>query len=218
MINKQPTISIEELQDSRLTEIRSSLPEIKEIAGLKILVEPNVYNLGTDSYLCARTISIPKQARALDIGTGTGVLALKLASLGASEVIGVDINPYAIKNANKNKQLNDSKNVSFVVGNLFEHVMGKFDVIVYNPPYRNAEPIDEVSMCFYDSGHQSVKQFFEGLRTFLNPSGVAYLAWSNIGPLDLLPQLAAQHNLSIELLGTDFGRHGYEFYVYSLRF
>ncbi|MBL7179263.1 MAG: 50S ribosomal protein L11 methyltransferase [Pseudomonadota bacterium] len=48
-----------------------------------------------------------KNRPALDIGTGSGVLAIVAASLGATRVLGVDIDPCAIAEAKKNVQLNN---------------------------------------------------------------------------------------------------------------
>ncbi|MCJ1888564.1 methyltransferase domain-containing protein, partial [Pseudomonas sp. LA21] len=65
---------------------------------------------------------------ALDVGTGTGLIALLMARK-AKRVLGVDVNPKAIELAKKNAELNGIANVEFRVSDLFENVSGKFDVI-----------------------------------------------------------------------------------------
>lgn len=74
----------------------------------------------------------------LDIGTGSGCIALTLAkALPDAHVIALDINPNALQLAQKNATYNSIKNITFLQSDLFENVpkSQKFDLIVSNPPY-----------------------------------------------------------------------------------
>jgi predicted RNA methylase len=72
---------------------------------------------------------------ALDLGTGSGFLAL-LASRHSERVVAVDKNPRAIEIADFNARLNGIETVDVVMGDLFEPVEGMtFDHIVSNPPF-----------------------------------------------------------------------------------
>lgn len=74
----------------------------------------------------------------LDLGTGTGAIALALASeLGTkAEIIGVDKQPDAVKLAEKNRQKLGFENVRFLQSDWFEALKNqRFDLIVSNPPY-----------------------------------------------------------------------------------
>ena len=74
----------------------------------------------------------------LDLGTGTGAIALALASeLGTkAEIIGVDKQPDAVKLAEKNRQTLGFENVRFLQSDWFEALKNqRFDLIVSNPPY-----------------------------------------------------------------------------------
>ena len=73
----------------------------------------------------------------LDIGCGTGAIALSIAkAFPQITIIGIDINPNAVKLANKNKKHNEIKNAEFIISDLYENLENeKFDIIVSNPPY-----------------------------------------------------------------------------------
>lgn len=85
----------------------------------------------------------PAHFRILDLGTGTGAIALALASELSIicqkkaiqlDVIGVDLMPEVVKLAQANAEKNQLK-VQFFQSRWFEHVEGQFDIIVSNPPY-----------------------------------------------------------------------------------
>ncbi len=75
--------------------------------------------------------------RVLDLGTGSGAVALAIArERPHAEVIGVDNSPEALRIARLNAQVLKIDNVSFLESNWFDAVRGqKFHTVVSNPPY-----------------------------------------------------------------------------------
>lgn len=76
-------------------------------------------------------------ARILDIGTGSGAIAISLAKLvKESKVVAVDISPEALAIARKNGERLGAK-VEFVEADALKDLstLGEFDIIVSNPPY-----------------------------------------------------------------------------------
>lgn len=73
----------------------------------------------------------------LDIGTGSGIIAMVAKNRGARYVLGVDISGEAISNAKINLKNNfpDFRGIEFRVGDLYENVTRQFDIIVSNPPF-----------------------------------------------------------------------------------
>ena len=77
-----------------------------------------------------------KELKILDIGTGSGCIAISLAKeLKNSKITAIDISEKAIEVAKKNKKLFDFNNqIKFKVSKI-EDIKSKFDIIVSNPPY-----------------------------------------------------------------------------------
>lgn len=69
----------------------------------------------------------------LDIGSGSGILSIAAALLGAEKSVGVDIDPVAVKVAKENAKLNNVENkTQYVLGNLDEEITDKYDIVVAN--------------------------------------------------------------------------------------
>ncbi|MGO1820682.1 MAG: peptide chain release factor N(5)-glutamine methyltransferase, partial [Ruoffia tabacinasalis] len=105
-------------------------------------------------------------AKVLDIGTGTGILAIMIAKLNTKQhVFASDISPEALKVAKENA-LNHQVNVEFIESNLFEHIpQQSFDLIVSNPPYISEDELDLMD--------DSVKKFEPSLALFAEDNGLA---------------------------------------------
>lgn len=69
----------------------------------------------------------------LDVGCGSGILAIAALLLGAKTGVGVDIDELAVKTARENAELNNvSDKFTAIQGNFTEKVEGKFDIVVAN--------------------------------------------------------------------------------------
>lgn len=85
--------------------------------------------------------------RILDLGTGSGILAVTLAAEWSdARTVAVDVSDEAIVIASKNAIAHGvAERVNIFVSNWFEKVEGRFDLIVANPPYITAAEMDELS-------------------------------------------------------------------------
>jgi putative methylase len=86
-------------------------------------------------YLAAYTNGDIVGKKVLDLGCGTGRLALAASYLGAQFVVGVDIDKTAIKTASENSKKAGSKtDVQWVLADIGA-VTGRFDTVLQNPPF-----------------------------------------------------------------------------------
>lgn len=76
---------------------------------------------------------INEGVKMLDIGTGSGILAIASTLLGAESAIGVDIDAQSVKTAKENAEINNVQDkCEFLVGDLADKISGKFKVICAN--------------------------------------------------------------------------------------
>jgi len=84
--------------------------------------------------MCIKALEkyVDNDAIVFDIGTGSGILSIAAAKLGAKNVVGVDLDPVAVASAKKNVDFNKIDNIEILHGNLMEVVKGKADIVVAN--------------------------------------------------------------------------------------
>lgn len=128
------------------TDARALIPRPETEVLLELAVaEGTRHKAQGDTASCAprsASLSLPtchSPLTILDIGTGTGAVALALKSaLPDAEVWATDISAEALALARENAALNGLE-VQFVPGSLFAGLSGPFDLIVSNPPYLPAQ-------------------------------------------------------------------------------
>lgn len=114
-------------------------------AGMRLIQPKDHFRYGTDSVLLAHFAAEKRFFRAIDLGTGCGVIALLLcARMHKARVDGVEIQPWAADMAARNVLLNRlDDRVRIHEGDLCTAacVFGyeQYDLVVSNPPYFDAE-------------------------------------------------------------------------------
>ena len=112
---------------------------VKEQGQLIIEIDPGMaFGTGTHptTSLCIQLLEKYLQwgDAVLDVGTGSGILLIAAAKLGASQLAGVDLDPMAVDVARQNLIRNkvDPSTVKLDYGDLVNHVTGPYDVVVAN--------------------------------------------------------------------------------------
>lgn len=123
----------------------------QEFMGMKFFVNEDVLIPQPDTEILIETVldickRYGKQSlRILDLCTGSGAIAISLSKILNTQVFASDVSIKALKVAEKNNVMNNTK-VEFIESNLFEQINGeKFDIIVSNPPYIKNEEIKSLS-------------------------------------------------------------------------
>ncbi|MCX4547650.1 methyltransferase [Streptomyces sp. NBC_01500] len=133
-----------------------------------------VMYIGYDSAGLANVAPRSRAKRTLDLCSGSGIQSL-VASGYSDEVVGVDINPRAIRFARFNAALNGIENTTFVLGDLHEPVSDReFDRIVSNPPFVPEVP-EGAHLLYRDGGpdgERLLAQIVSGARQVLAPGGL----------------------------------------------
>ncbi|MFT8526444.1 MAG: peptide chain release factor N(5)-glutamine methyltransferase [Oenococcus sp.] len=123
-------------------------------------------------------LPLEKDFSILDVGTGSGNIAITLAlELKAEKVLAVDISRKALNLARENAQNLSASNVKFVLSDLLDNVTGQFDLIVSNPPYisQGADSVDKQVLDY--EPHQALFAGEDGLTIYrrLIPEMVSHL-------------------------------------------
>jgi len=119
-----------------------------QICGLKILISRDVLNPGPETVtLIEKTSEYVNRnhvSQALDLCTGSGAVAVVLASKCKVDITATDISEKALALAKLNAAAN-GVDINFKQGDLFEPAKGQvFDVIISNPPYVKSGAIDSL--------------------------------------------------------------------------
>ena len=172
--------------EAGLKELKEGKP-VQYIVGnvdfydINLLVNENVLipRFETET-LIEKTINYVKELteplEILDIGTGSGAIAITLAKHLNCHVLATDISKKAIEIAKENAKRNDVQ-IDFKQSDILKNVQGKFDVIISNPPYiakeevidplvKNNEPnialyADNNGLYFYEEILKNIKPYLK---------------------------------------------------------
>jgi release factor glutamine methyltransferase len=152
------------------------------------------------------------------MGTGSGVDAVLAATRGA-RVLAVDISPPALAAARANAERNGvADRVEVERSDHFDNVVGEFDLIVFDPPFRWFKPRDVMESVMADEGYATMTKFFRQARNFLAPQGRMLIFFGTSGDLGYLKGLIAEQGFHAESVAHDeLTRDGWKVEYFTLR-
>ncbi len=165
-------------------------------------VNDDVYEPAEDSFLFAENLRVTAGELVLDLGTGSGILAV-VAAKTAGRVVAVDLNPYAIRCAKENAKLNGvCDRVDFFQGDLFTAFSDgvQFDLVLFNAPYLPSEAGEEATWIGRAwaggaDGRAVVDEFIAQVPVYLKPDGRVLLMQSTLTGVEATIQAFDKQNL-----------------------
>ncbi|MFD3479832.1 HemK2/MTQ2 family protein methyltransferase [Streptomyces sp. NPDC058695] len=164
----------------------AALEEVLPTAPMRLLALPGVYRPQHDTGLMARALrreALTPESEVLEIGTGTGALAI-LASRSGARVTAVDISRRAVLSARLNARLARER-IKVRRRDFTVDTEGRaFDLVISNPPYvpcRTVPPARHGAARAWDAGHDGrafIDQLCEAAPTMLRPTGALLLVHS----------------------------------------
>ncbi len=145
-----------------------------------------VYEPREDSFLLLEAVKRHCKGKeyVLDMGTGSGILALEAAKK-AKEVLAADINKKVIENLKNKINKNKIRNIEVVHSDLFKNIKksnkNRFDVIIFNPPYLPQDRgIKDKTIYGGKKGYELIQRFFDNVNDYLKDKGIILMVFSSI--------------------------------------
>jgi release factor glutamine methyltransferase len=194
---------------STIRAVQKYGPHDVEVLGRKYFTSKDVFNpkFYRTSEFMANHIRVTSEDEVLDMGTGSGILAIT-AGYAAQKVIAVDINPEAVRYARKNIERHKLKStVSVIEGDLFSSLpLGSaFNVILFSPPYLEGIPRNNLGFALYDPGKSLIRRFFQEAQNYLKPKGYVQMAYSSIAEPERVLRMANELGWSYNILAKRKG-------------
>ncbi|MBU3159556.1 tRNA1(Val) (adenine(37)-N6)-methyltransferase [Clostridium frigoris] len=113
-----------------------------QLKGIHVIQKKHAFRFGVDAVLLANFAKVKKNAKVVDLCTGTGIIPFILAGkTNASDIIGVEIQEEFVDMANRSIRYNNLEDtIKFINGDLKDieliKTIDKVDIVTVNPPYK----------------------------------------------------------------------------------
>lgn len=184
---------------------------------IDIKVNDGVYKPDDDSFLLISLIKVLPGERVLEIGCGSGIISIHCAKAGAS-VTSLDIDPKALELTKQNAASNGVILECSYLSDMFESIQGRWDVIIFNPPYLPAISVDDDMDPRWDGGvrgDETIIRFLEDAKKYLEKDGRLYFCCSDMSPMEEILCLIESHYRVICRRSKTFDFES--LYVYELK-
>lgn len=197
-------------------------PRSDRYQGLSISVPPGVFHPGLFFSTRLMLKHLEKHdlqgKNLLEIGAGSGMIAIWCAKVKGATVTATDINPAAIQAIQTNAQANGAA-LTVVQSDLYAGLPPfRYDYIVVNPPYYPKEPRNDAEKAFFcGENHTYFERFFEGLHAYRLPGSQVRMVLSEDCDLPAITTIAARHHWEMEMVHPA-RKMGEWSFVYALRY
>ena len=138
-----------------------------------------IYKPREDSTLLENHVRQHAKGKVLDVGTGSGIQAKAAAgSKNTSSVLAVDVQKGVI---NYCKKCIKNRKIKFMQSDLFSKVRGKFDTIIFNPPYLPEDiRVRDITIEGGKKGYELLERFLNDASRFLDSDGAIIILFSSL--------------------------------------
>jgi release factor glutamine methyltransferase len=171
--------------------------------GISVVIHPGVFHPGvffSTKFLLKflSTLEI-RSAQLLELGAGSGLIAIYCSKIKNATVTASDISTVAIKSLEESAKINHAK-IRIIQSDLFDHLdPSDFDVIVINPPFYPKNPTTETEKTWYcGEDFQYFRKLFFQMRA-TKPSSVAYMILSEDCQIAQINTIATNNSFSFNL-------------------
>ncbi len=165
-----------------------------------MVINEEIYQPREDSFMLSDYLKNYAYGSVLDVGTGSGILA-DTASKNpkVTKVLGVDINKRALEYCHMNIR---NKKVEFKHSDLFSNINGKYDVIVFNPPYlpKGNDGIQDKALIGGKQGYETLKKFLCNAGKYLNKNGKILVVFSSLTGKDAVDETIRKNKMKFKLI------------------
>ncbi len=163
----------------RLSE-KNRRADVRLVEGMPFLSLPSVFP--PDSFTTALVLRNRRRLegrRVLEVGCGAGALAVLVADI-AHSVVAADVSAEAVQNTRLNMAWHDVRNVEVVQSDLFEHIQGVFDTIVFNAPFFPGRAASASERMWLGDNGQILARFLRDASEHLAADGEVWLTHSSV--------------------------------------
>ena len=172
--------------------------------GLNTVFSPAVFR---DAFFFSENMPTKTGERFLEIGCGSGLIAVNAALTGFREVVATDINAAAIRNTKINALLHQVDHrltafVSDVFDGIDRDACGRFDVIFWNTPFINdgQKAVSDLEKSVFSDYEHGLTKYVSMAKSFLTKGGRVFIGFSSTcGDIDLLDDICRKNNASVVL-------------------
>lgn len=180
--------------------------EVIQFQGKDFVVLPGVFPPGDDTIQLISNLGPVVGKTILDYGSGTGALAVSVASQKARCVHAIDINPTAVANTARNAQLWGLTDViKSYVSDGFEATPPnlKFDIIAANLPGRNLTATNYVEVAHWDTDFKAHRTLFSEAKNRLSECGEVVIAKANYPEINDVVEISRSNGFEISIVDVE---------------
>lgn len=169
-----------------------------------IKTNPSVYEPSEDSFLLADAAlsEIKDSERLLEVGCGSGIVSAVIKANTGAKTAGIDINPDAAKCTKEN-------GIDAIRGDLLSCIKGKFDMIIFNPPYLPTSEEErtggwlDTALDGGDDGRRVIYRFLEQAGRCLAGKGKLLLLVSSLSGVEKVKSKMEALGYTVEITSQE---------------